>query len=127
MIMRMTRRMFLAILMLPRAVLKAFTAWQIRRPGPTKYIKIPTPEEIEQAQVAARDPNNPNSFAALAARSNAKAKEVEARLARRGVWSNHVTSTGIHPLADDQTCGCPARHIPETNTPYQIPEETEKD
>ena len=156
MIMRMTRRMFLAILMLPRAVLKAFTAWQIRRPGPTKYIKIPTPEEIEQAQVAARDPNNPNSFAALAARSNAKAKEVEARLAVTAVvplhtwrsedfnpdsgakeseprfsisrvWEHHIAETGVHPLEDDQTCDCKARHIPMTNTPVQIPEETEKD
>ncbi len=127
MIMTMTRRMFLAILIIPRATLRAVTAWQQRRPGPTKYIQIPTPEEIEQAQAAAGDPNNPTSFAALTEKSLAKAKEVEARLTRRGIWDSHVLSTGIHPLADNQTCGCPARHIPETNTPYQIPEETEKD
>ncbi len=114
-------------LMLPRWALRAFTAWQQRRPGPTRYIKIPTPEEIEQAQAAARDPNNPASFAALAERSRAKAKEVEARLARRGLWDSHVLSTGIHPLEDNQTCGCPARHIPITNLPTQGPEETEED
>ena len=115
------------ILTLPQWALRAFMAWQQRRPGPTRYIKIPTPEEIEQAQVAARDPNNPASFAALTEKSIDKKREVGARLARRGLWDHHVTGAGIHPLEDNQTCGCPARHIPITNLPTQGPEETEED
>ena len=69
----------LAILNIPRIILRAFTAWQQRRPGPTRYIKIPTPEEIEQARVAVSDPNNPASFSSLVEKSIAKKREVEAR------------------------------------------------
>ncbi len=156
MIMRTIRGILLAILMLPRAALRAFSAWQQRRPGPTKYIKIPTPEEIEQARAAARDPNNPASFAALTDKAVASRRSVESRLATAagvplhvwlsdsfnsdgeakdsesglvisGVWEHHISQTGIHPLEVDQTCKCPARHIPMTSKPYQIPETTEKD
>ncbi len=127
MITRTIRGLFLTILMLPRWFLSAYTAWQQRRPGPTRYIKGPTPEEIAQAWAASQDPNNPMSFVALAEKSHAKAEEAKARATELGEWEHHIAETGIHPLADDQTCGCPARHIPETSTPYQIPETTEKD
>ncbi|KKL58395.1 hypothetical protein LCGC14_2225790 [marine sediment metagenome] len=122
----------------------------------SKYIQIPTPEEIAQARAASLDPSNPRSFAALtneavARRRNVEsrlataagvplhvwlspdfnsdsgAKEVKARATELGVWEHHIAETGIHPLPDGQTCSCPARHIPETSTPYQIPETTEKD
>ena len=54
------------------------------------------------------------------------AKEGEPRFSISRVWEHHIAETGIHPLADNQTCGCPARHIPETSKPYQIPSPAEE-
>ncbi len=54
------------------------------------------------------------------------AKEGEPRFSISRVWEHHVAEMGIHPLADNQTCGCPARHIPETSKPYQIPSPAEE-
>ena len=152
----MITRLLLAILMLPREALRAFSAWQQRRPGPTRYIKVPTPEEIEQARAAALDPSNPASFAALANKAVAERQRVEAMLAKAagvplevwlsegsnsdsaskedvanlvisGLWQHHIMETGLHPLEAGQDCGCPAQHILATSPPPQLPEATEED
>ena len=123
MITRTIRGLLLVILGFP---LTTYRGWRLARRGYSKYIKIPTPEEIAQAQAAALDPRNPASFAALAAKSNARAKEAKAKATDVGEWEHHIQEVGIHPLADDQTCNCKARHIPETSPPPQNPEQNQR-
>ena len=117
--MKRIKRLFLTILGFP---LTTYRDWRLARRGYSKYIKIPTPEELAQAQAAAWNPDNPASFAALAAKSNARTKEAEDSPIDVGEWGRHIAETGLHPLEAGVSCACPAQHILATSPLPQLPE-----